>query len=183
MNYNFTKLKEETKNAESWLAKEFAGIRTGVASSTFLDSVRAENYGALTPINQMANIIAEGAKTLRVNPWDLSRTKEIEKAIVKANLGVSVAVDEKGIRLSFPELTGERRQAFVKTAKDKLEQAKISLRAERDKIWNDIQAKEKTGEISQDDKFQLKDEMQKIIDSANSVLEEKFDKKEKEIIE
>lgn len=182
MNYNFTKLKEEISNIENWLTKEFTNIRTGLASITILDNVKVENYGTLTPVNQVANITTEDAKTIRISPWDASQIKELEKAIVSADLGVSVSVDDKGIRLAFPELTSERRQMLMKTAKDKLEQAKVSLRGERDKVWNDLQAKEKENEISQDDKFQLKEEMQEIIDGAGNVLESLFDKKEREII-
>ena len=182
MNYDFTKLKEEVSNIENWLIKEFSNIRTGLASITILDNVKVENYGNLTPVNQVANITTEDAKTIRISPWDTSQIKELEKAIVNADLGVSVAVDDKGIRLSFPELTSERRQMLVKIAKDKLEQAKVSLRGERDKVWNDLQVKEKENEISQDDKFQLKDEMQKVIDSANNRLESLLEKKEREIM-
>ncbi len=182
MNYNFTKLKEEISNIENWLTKEFTNIRTGLASITILDNVKVENYGTLTPVNQVANITTEDAKTIRISPWDASQIKELEKAIISADLGVSVSVDDKGIRLAFPELTSERRQMLMKTAKDKLEQAKVSLRGERDKVWNDLQAKEKENEISQDDKFQLKEEMQEIIDGAGNVLESLFDKKEREII-
>ena len=182
MNYDFTKLKEEVSNIENWLTKEFSNIRTGLASITILDNVKVENYGNLTPVNQVANITTEDAKTIRISPWDTSQIKELEKAIVNADLGVSVAVDDKGIRLAFPELTSDRRQILVKVAKDKLEQAKVSLRGERDKVWNDVQEKEKENEISQDDKFQSKDEMQKVIDGASNVLESLFEKKEKEIM-
>ncbi len=182
MSYNFIKLKKDVAEIENWLKKEFSNIRTGLVSITILDNIRVENYGNLTPINQIANLTIEDAKTIRIIPWDSSQVKGIEKAIIKFDLGVSVAVDEKGLRLSFPELTNERRQTFVKIAKDKLEQAKVSLRAERDKVWNDIQNKEKNNEISEDDKFQLKDEMQKIIDEIKEVLVVLFEKKEKEII-
>ncbi|MFH1402571.1 MAG: ribosome-recycling factor [Patescibacteria group bacterium] len=182
MNYDFIKLKEEIKNIEVWLAKEFSNLRTSVTSITILDGVKAENYGNLTPLNQMANIITEDAKTMRVSPWDSSQIKEVEKAIIKADLGASLRTDEKGVRLFFPELTGERREELVKTAKNKIEQAKISLRAERDKVWSDIQVKEKSGEVSQDEKFTLKDKMQKIVDDAGKKFVEMFEKKEKEII-
>ena len=182
MSYDFTKLKEETKNVENWLIKEFSSIRTGLVSVSLLDNIKVEIYGALTPVNQMASVTIEDPKTLRISPWDLSQVKEVEKSIIDADLGVSVAVDDKGIRLSFPDLTGDRRNELVKSAKNKLEQAKISLRGERDKVWNDIQSKEKLNEISQDEKFQLKDGMQKIIDDQGLMLVEIFDKKEKEII-
>ncbi|MCK4386552.1 MAG: ribosome recycling factor [Candidatus Pacebacteria bacterium] len=182
MIYDFTKLKAGTKNIEDWLAKEFANIRAGAISATLLDNVKAENYGVLVPLNQMASVVTEDARTLRVNLWDVSQIKELETAIRKADLGASLSVDGAGLRLSFPELTGERRQLLVKMAKNKLEQAKISLRAERDKVWNEIKDKEKINEIGQDEKFQLKDEMQKIVDDTNAVLAKIFAKKEKEIM-
>ncbi len=181
MDHFLKNLKTKTLDIESWLRKEFSNIRTGLASTAILDKVRVESYGVLTPIDQVASITTEDAKTIRIKPWDASQVKAIEKAVVGSDLGVSVAVDDKGIRLSFPELTSERRQDFVKIAKDKLEQAKISLRGERDETWSDIQAKEKEGEISQDDKFKLKDDMQKIVDDSGGVLLSLFEKKEKEI--
>jgi ribosome recycling factor len=183
MSYNFEKLKKEVSDIEDWLAKELSGIRTGLASISILDNVKVDNYGSLSPINQVANITKEDAKTIRISPWDQSQIQPLEKALTEADLGISVAVDDKGIRMSFPELTSERRQDFVKMAKVKLEQAKISLRGGRDAVWNELQLKEKEGEIGQDEKFQLKDEMQKIIDNKGIVLVELFEKKEKEIME
>jgi len=183
MSYNFEKLKKDVSNIEDWLAKELSGIRTGLASISILDNVKVDNYGSLSPINQVANITKEDAKTIRISPWDQSQIQPLEKALTEADLGISVAVDDKGIRMSFPELTSERRQDFVKMAKAKLEQAKVSLRGGRDEVWNELQLKEKEGEIGQDEKFQLKNEMQKIIDDKGIVLVELFEKKEKEIIE
>ena len=182
MEYNFTKFKKDVSEIEMWLTKEFSNIRTGSASISVIDDVKIDNYGSSTPINQVANITKEDAKTIRISPWDPSQIKSIEKAMMEASLGISVAVDDKGVRLSFPDLTSERRQDFVKIAKDKLEQARVSLRGERDKVWGDVQLKEKEGEISQDEKFQLKDEMQEAIDDMGKVLLGLFEKKEKEIM-
>jgi len=181
MTYNFTPLKEKTKEINNWLKKEFSKLRTGSASIALLDDIKIENYGSLSPLNQVANLAVEDARTIRISPWDSTQIPEIEKTLRNASLGVAVMADSQGVRISFPQLTGESRQALIKTAKDKLEKAKISLRIERDKIWEDIQAQEKLNEISQDDKFQLKEEMQKIIDNASQELTEIFNKKEKEI--
>jgi ribosome recycling factor len=179
--YDFSKFKEDTNNVESWLAKEFSGIRTGMASVALLDGVKIESYGSSMPLNQIANISVEDAKTLVVSPWDTSQIKDVEKALIDANLGVSVSVGGTGIRISFPDLTSERRSLLIKTAKEKLEKAKVSLRAEREKVWDNIQKKEKDGEINEDEKFRLKDDMQKIIDEMGSRLDELFKKKEEEI--
>lgn len=181
MVYNFKNLKEELVNIENWLIKEFSSLRTGIVTVTLLDNVKVDNYGSLTPVSQMANVVVEDAKTLRINPWDASQVKGIEKALLEADLGVAVSVDGKGIRLSFPDLTGERRESLVKMAKNKLEQAKVSVKGERERVWNDIQELEKKGEISQDDKFAYKEEMQKIVDEKNEYFLTLFVKKEKEI--
>ena len=132
-------------------------------------------------INQCASIGIEDARVIRVTPYDKSQAKEIEKAITAANLGVSVAVDDKGVRIFFPELTGEKREAFVKSAKLKLEDARVNIRSIRDETVKDIEAKEKEGGMGEDDKFRFKAEMQKLIDEGNKNLETLFEKKEKEI--
>jgi ribosome recycling factor len=182
MQYNFTPLKNKVKEIEDWLKKEQAQIRTGRASPALLDSIRVESYGSHVPISQIGTISVEDPRTIRISPWDMSQAKAVEKAIIAGNIGVSVALDDKGLRVSFPELTSETRQTIAKAAKEKLEQSKITLRNEREKVWNDIQAKEKTAELTEDDKFRYKNDMQKIIDEANKKLDELHDKKEKEIV-
>ena len=182
MIYDFTQLKKEIKNIENRLMKEFSNIRTGMVSVALLDNIKAGSYGVLTPINQMASIVVEDARSLRVILWDVSQIKEVEAVIRKADLGVSISVDDSGVRLTFPELTSERRQLLTKSAKSKLEEVRVSLRLARDRVWNEIQSQEKENEISQDDKFQLKDEMQKIVDNANEIFTALFNKKEKEIM-
>lgn len=147
-----------------------------------LDTIHVEAYGSMMPVNQLANISIEDPRTIRIAPWDSSVTKAIEKAITQSNLGLSAAVDDKGLRLFFPELTGERRSMLVKVAKEKLEEARIALRKERESAWDTIQSQEKDGAISEDDKFRAKDEMQKHIDEGNKVLESLFEKKEQEIM-
>ncbi|MBU4480032.1 ribosome recycling factor [Patescibacteria group bacterium] len=181
MSYDFSKFKKETQEVENWLNKEFSTIRTGMASPALLDSVKVESYGSVIPISQIANVSVDDAKTLMVSPWDKSQIKAIEKAITNADLGVSLSVGGTGIRVIFPDLTSERRTLLIKTAKEKLEKARVSLRAEREKVWVDIQQKEKDGEINEDEKFRLKDEMQKIVDEVNKKFDGAFDKKEMQI--
>ncbi|HLP44190.1 MAG TPA: ribosome recycling factor [Candidatus Nanoarchaeia archaeon] len=181
MAYNFSDLKKRVKDVENWLSKEYTGIRTGRATPSILDNVRVESYGSMMPISQVASITSEGAKSLRVVPWDTAMNKVIEKAIVEANLGLSVSVDEKGVRVMFPDLTAERRQSLIKLSKQKLEDARISLRKERDLTWDDIQKKEEDGSVTEDEKFRLKNEMQKIVDETGKKLQEFADKKEQEM--
>lgn len=183
MSYNFSSFKQSISELEEWLKKEFAVIRTGRANISVLDGVLVEMYGSRMPINQLATISTEDVRVIRVVPWDKSSGKEIEKAITMANLGLSVTVDDKGLRIIFPELTSDRRVSFVKMAKQKLEDAKVTLRNEREKVIKDIDNKQKEGQISEDDKFRLKNDLQKIVDEAGKNLEAIFVKKEKEILE
>jgi ribosome recycling factor len=182
MTYDFSPLKKKIKDLEEWLKKEQSQIRTGRATGALLDGIMVEAYGALTPLAQIGSISNEDPRTLRVSLWDMSQVREAEKAIVAANLGVSVAVDDKGIRISFPELTGERRQMVVKQAKEKLEQARVSVRKLRDEVWNDIQDKEKEGGMSEDEKFRFKGDMEKLIQEANKTFDDLHARKEKEIL-
>lgn len=181
MIYNFTPLKTKVKDVEEWLKKENAQIRTGRASISLLDFIRVDSYGSMVPLNQIGSISTEDPRTIRISPWDSSQIKEIEKVLVASNLGVSVSVDDKGIRVAFPPLTTERRDEFIKVAKSKLEQARVSLRKHRDETWEEIQAKEKEGGMSEDDKFRFKTEMEKIIQDTVKILETLYEKKENEI--
>lgn len=181
MAYDFKPFDARIQEIVEHLTKELGGIRTGRAAVAILDGIQVESYGTRVPINQVANIAVEDARTLRIAPWDASQVKEIEKAIGQANLGLSLAVDEKGVRVAFPELTSERRSALVKLAKERVEESRASLRVARDDIWSDIQKKERDGDISEDDKFRFKDEMQKKVDAANARFDDALERKEKEI--
>lgn len=181
MRYDFSALNEGVKEAERWLLGELSAIRTGRATVAVLDGVRIDSYGAKVPVNHIAGVTTEDAKTIRITPWDKGQIKEIEHAINKADLGVSVAADGEGLRVIFPELTGERREAFVKLAKAKTEEARKRLRRLRDDTWGDIQEKERESALTEDEKFRFKDDMQKMIDEANKRFEEVEEKKEKEI--
>ena len=181
--YDFSELKDKVADAQEWLRKEFQGLRTGRATPALIDSIQIESYGSRMPLNQVASVGVEDARTLRISPWDASQIKVIEKALTDANLGVGVSSDEKGVRATFPELTSERRDSLIKLAKDKLEHARQSIRGAREETWNDIQAQEKAGDMSEDDKFRAKDELQKYVDAGNKALEDIFEKKESEIQE
>ena len=181
MAYDFSSLKQKVQETESWLQNEYFGIRTGRATPAVLDGVKVESYGILVPLNQVANVNIEDARTLRILPYNSEQSKEIEKAIAAGDLGLSVSSDGKGVRVSFPELTSESREKLLRVVRDKLEQARISLRNERDHVWSDIQKQEKDGEITEDDKFTLKEEMQKIVDNGNDSLESVADAKEREL--
>lgn len=182
MAYDFGRLKTRIEEIEDWLTSEYQSLRTGQATPAVLDKITIDSYGAKSPIKNVANVGIEDVRTLRIVPWDASQVAEIEKAIQQADLGLSVVNDGKGIRAIFPELTGETREKIVKVAKQKLEDARISLRKEREETWEDIQKKEKDGEMNEDEKFRAKDEMQNLIDEANKNLDEIESKKEEEIL-
>jgi len=180
MAYDFSKFKKHVTAGEDWLKKEYSSLRTGQANPALLDSVKVDSYGAPVPISQVASVTTEGARTLRITPWDASQIKEIEKAIIVASLGVSVTVDDKGLRVNVPDLTAERRTQIIKIAKEKLEDARRTMRTHRDDVIKDLQAQEKAG-VGKDDIFRYKAEVQKIIDDSNKKMEEVYAKKEKEI--
>lgn len=179
--YDFTQFKNETKKVAEWLKSEYLSLHTGRATPAVLDKVQIDSYGSKQSISHVANIIIEDARNLIVVPWDKGLTQEIEKAIMVSSLGLSTAVSDSGVRVSFPELTVERKQFLIKVIKDKLEDARVSVRKEREKIWEDIQEKQKTNEVTEDDKFRLKEELQKMVDEANKVIEEMAERKEKDI--
>ena len=181
MAYDFKNFEKRIKEVEERLWKELGAVRTGRAAPAILDGVLVESYGTRMPITQVATVSVEDARTLRVAPWDAVAGKEIEKAITLANLGLSVGMDERGVRVFFPELTAERRVALIKLAKEKVEDARTALRMARDEVWSDIQKREKEGVMPEDDKFRAKDEMQKRVDAANAAFDEAFQRKEKEI--
>ena len=181
MNYDFKIFDGKIAGAREWLAKEYGGLRTGRATPAILDGVMVSAYGSMTPLRQVANIGIEDARTLRVSAWDPSIIKDIERAISAANLGIGTTADSSGLRVTFPELSAERREQLVKIAKHKLEEARAAVRVARDEAWKEIQAKEHEGTLTEDDKFSLKEELQKKVDSANGDLEKAFGKKEGEM--
>jgi ribosome recycling factor len=183
MAYNFNEFKKASDTVLEWLLHEYTGIRAGKATPSILDSVSVSAYGSKVPVNQVASVTIEGPKTLRITPWDKGVSSAIDSAIRESNLGLSVSVDEAGLRVSFPELSSERRTQLEKLAKEKMEEARIRLRAEREKTLTDIDKQEKAGAVSEDDKFRLKNELQKLVDAMNARFEEVFAKKQKEIEE
>lgn len=181
MAYDFSKLKADIKETEEWLARELASVRTGRASPSLLDGVKPEAYGTRTPLRELAAISVEDPRTLRIIPWDKSLTKTIEKSVVDADLGVGVAVDDQGLRISFPELTSERRVQLKRMAGERAEQAKVTLRSHRTDALKELDAAEKEGGMGKDEVARLKQEMQKMIDAGGEALVAHLAKKDAEI--
>ncbi len=178
MSYDFKEFETKLSEAAEWLTREFTGIRSGRAAPTILDTVQVENYGSFMPVNQVASVTIEDARTLRVAPWDKGVIKEIEKAISNKDLGVSIIVDDAGLRVCFPEVTTEGKQKLVKVAKDRMEEARVRVRQARDETQGAI----KSGDLSEDEQFAAKEEMEKRTKAANENLEELLSKKEQEIM-
>ncbi len=176
MSYNTQNFKQELKKVEEWLTKEFGSVHTGRATPMILDSVNIESYGSFQPIKNIASVTVEDPKTLRIAPWDKKQIKEIEKAIQNSNLGLSVLSDSDGVRAIFPMLTTETRQRLVKVLKDKLEDARISVRKARQDEMT------KLDDLTEDEQKRGKDDIQKCVDESNSTLEAIFAKKEKEVM-
>lgn len=181
MAFDFTTLKHNIKETEEWLTRELSGIRTGRASVALLDSIKPEVYGARTPLQQVGSLTVEDARCIRVVPWDKGNAKAVEKAITEADLGVSVSVDEAGLRVTFPELTAERRTTLSKLAGDKCEQARVTLRGHRTDAMKELEATEKAGGMGEDELHRLKDEVQKLIEQGQHLLEASLEKKQSEI--
>ena len=166
---------------EAWFKDEIALLRTGRASPVLVENIKVDYYGAKNQLKTIAAISAEDARTLRVRPWDAESLPQIEYAVRNSELGLQAIVDRDAVRIIFPELTEERRTALLKILSEKLEDARISLRREREEVWRDIQDKEREGEMSEDDKYRYKDELQKIVDESGKTLEVMALKKETEI--
>jgi ribosome recycling factor len=174
-------LQQKLNETKDWLKNEFSGIRTGQASPGLLDRVKVESYGSTVPLNQVGTVGVEDARTLRISVWDASQIAGVEESIRNANLGVSLVTDSSGLRVIFPELTSERRVQLNKLAKTKLEEARIAVRSARDEAMKQIEKDGKSGDLSEDEVFDKKEEVQNQIDDINRDLEQLFTQKESEL--
>lgn len=178
MAFTYTNLDAGLKESTDWLSREFSRVHTGRATPILLDGVLVEAYGAFQPIKNVGSVNVEDARTLRISLWDKTVIKDVEKAIVAANLGLSVAVDAEGIRVIFPTLTTENRSRLVKILKEKMEEARVSVRKERESALGEL----KTADLPEDDARRAKEEIQKRVDAANAKLEAQFEAKEQEVM-
>lgn len=176
--YSLDSFKQEAKEAQEWLSKEYSQIHTGRANPALLDGVMVEAYGSMGPLKNSASISIEDPKTLRVIPWDKSLNKGIEKSLHESNLGFSIVLDDAGVRVIIPALTTETRQKLVKIAKERFEDARITIRKARESILSNL----KEEGLPEDTLTRAKEEVQKLVDIANDTLEALFKKKETEIL-
>ncbi len=176
-------LEEKISKSIEVLKEKLNSVRAGRANPALLDQVQAECYGSTMPIKNIANISAPDPRTIAVIPFDPSTVKDIEKAIMAANLGFNPSNDGKTIRLVIPPLTEERRKEITKTVKKMGEEDKVAIRNLRREANDELKKQEKAGELTEDDlKAELED-VQKKIDKAVKDIDEIVGKKEKEIME
>jgi ribosome recycling factor len=165
------------------LNRELKRIRTGRASLSILDAIKVDYYGTLTPLNQMATLAVPESRLITIQPWDVSVIKDIEKALLKSDLGLTPANDGKLIRISIPPLTEERRKELVKLVHKMGEDYKVSVRNARRDANELIKSLKNDGDISEDDAFKSQEEVQKITDAHIKHIDECCQEKEKEILE
>ena len=165
------------------LKNELKRVRTGRASLSLLDGIRVEYYGTQTQLNQMASLSVPESRLIVIQPWDVSAIKEIEKAILKSDLGLTPSSDGKLIRISIPPLTEERRKELVKVVSKMCEEHKIATRNIRRDSNELLKGFKKDGDISEDDSFKAQDSVQKVTDEYINRIDEIYKNKEKEILE
>ena len=174
---------EKMKKAVDSVIREFAEIRTGRASPSLVEGLYINYYGTPTLLKQLASISVPDAHLIVIQPWDITAIVEIEKAIMKSNLGVNPSNDGKLIRLSIPPLSKERRQELVKVVHKMAEEGRVSLRTIRREAKEALEKLEKDKVIPEDDKFRGIDELQKLVDKYIAKVDEILKNKEKEILE
>lgn len=174
---------EKFKKAIESLNREFSEIRTGRASPHLVEGLHVDYYGTPTLLKQLASISAQDAHLLVIQPWDVSAIPEIEKTILKSSLGINPSNDGKILRLSFPQLSKDRRQELAKQVHQLSENGRVSLRTIRRDAKEAIEKLEKDKIISEDDKFRGIDELQKMVDKYIAKVDELLKIKEKEVLE
>ena len=164
------------------LKEEFSSIRAGRANPHILDKIKVDYYGAPTSLQQVANISVPEARMIQIQPWESSLIREIEKAILVSDLGITPNNDGKVIRLVFPELTEDRRKELAKDVKKKGDNAKVAIRNIRRDANDSLKKANKAGELSDDELSNSKDEVQKITDKYTALVDKAIEEKTKEIL-
>lgn len=182
MNIYIEEKKGEFERTVDFFKKEISALRTGRSNPAILDGIQVDAYGVKTPLNGVASINVPDGQSLVVSPWDKNTIKDVEKAIVDANLGLGVVNEGDQLRLTVPKMTEENRKDLVKKLNEKMEEARISFRRTRDEIKSKIERDEKDKEITADDKFNFVKELDEEIVRQNDVIKEIRDKKEVDIM-
>jgi ribosome recycling factor len=174
-------LKPEFEKTLSFLKAEFAKIKTSRANPLMIEDIEIECYNQKFQLKQVASISAPQPRLLIIQPWDKTILQEIERGI-RNKSGFSPIVDGDTIRINIPALNEDQRKEYVKIVSEKTEEARISIRLHRERVWKEIQEMEKKGELREDDKFRAKDDLQKMVDEFNGKMDELKKSKEADIM-
>ena len=180
---NYAEFEDKMKKTISVLEGEMKTIRAGRANPAILDKVTVEYYGAPSPLTQIANVSVPDARSILIQPWDAAILGDIEKAILKSDIGITPNNDGKAVRLNFPPLTEERRKELVKGLRKKGEDSKVAIRSIRRDALEDAKTQKKNGEITEDDVKNIEKDIQKLTDKYIQNIDSVIAAKEKEILE
>lgn len=180
---DYKAIEDKMKKTISVMKEEFAGIRAGRANPAILDKVTVDYYGTPTPISQLGNISVPEARIIMIQPWEAKMVKEVERSILKSDIGINPNNDGKVIRLIFPPLTEERRKELCKNVKKLGEEAKVAIRAIRRDSMDDFKAMKKNSEITEDDLKDAEKDVQNLTDKFIAEVDKLVENKEKEILE
>lgn len=179
---DFNHIEEKMAKTISVLVENFAEVRAGRANPAILNKIKVDYYGTPTPINQVAGVSVPEARLIVIQPWDASLLKEIEKEILKAEIGINPNNDGKVIRLAFPELNEERRKELVKEVKKTAEEAKVSIRSVRREGIDEAKKLQKDSQMTEDELKSAEDKIQKLTDSKIAEIDKILAEKEKDIM-
>lgn len=179
----YKELQDKMEKSLKALTWDFSRIRTGRASPALLEGIKVDYYGVPTPLNQLATISVSESRLITIQPWDINSISEVERAILKSELGLTPANDGKVIRISIPPLTEERRKELIKVIKKMAEEYKVSLRSVRRDANETLKRLKNAKEISEDDFYRSQDEVQRITDQYIDKVDHVYKGKEKEILE
>lgn len=179
---DYQNIEERMKKTVNVFEENLAEIRAGRANPAILNKITIDYYGTQTPIHQVAGISVPEARLIVIQPWDMNALKEIERAILASDIGITPNNDGKVIRLNFPELNEERRKEIAKDIRKMAEEAKVAVRAIRRDGLDEYKAKQKNAEITEDDLKVAEEQIQKLTDKYVEEIDKKMEAKEKEIM-
>ena len=182
MDERLTQYEDKMKKSLDTLVEEYASIRAGRANPHILDKIKVDYYGQPSPLQSVANVSVPEARMIQIQPWDSSLIKDIEKAILCSDLGLTPGNDGKVIRLVFPELTEERRKELVKDVKKKAENTKVAIRNIRRDANDAFKKMNKANEISEDEQKNLEEQIQKLTDKYITQIDKTMEAKSEEIL-
>ena len=179
---DYTSIKEKMEKTISVYNEKLSEVRAGRANPAVLNKVKIDYYGTPTPINQVAGVSVPEARLIVIQPWDVSVLKDIERAILTADIGINPNNDGKVIRLAFPELNEERRKDLVKDIKKMAEEAKVAVRAVRRDGIEEAKSLQKEGNMTEDELKKAEDDIQKLTDKSVEEIDKILENKEKEVM-